>query len=109
MLKGIGDLTNLVKEAGKLKERMEALQEQLGERVVEASSGGGMVTVRANCRQEIISVKIEKDVVDSGDTRMLEDLVTAACNVALSRSRETAREELAKLTGGLNINLPGLT
>ena len=109
MFKGISDLTHLVKEAGKLKEKMEAVQDELAGRVVEASSGGGMVTASVNGRQEIVSIRIEKEIVDSGDAAMLQDLVAAACNAALSRSRDMMRDELLKVTGGLNIPLPGLT
>ena len=108
MFKGLGDLANLAREAGKIKERVEALQAELAEREVESSSGGGMVTVRVNGRQEILSVSIGAEILESGDRQMLEDLVTAAANAALARSKEMMREELAKIAGGLNISLPGL-
>ncbi len=108
MFKGLGDLKNLVKEAGKMKERMEAMQAELGEKIVEASAGGGMVSAKANGRQEIVSVAIDDEVLALGDKAMLEDLVTAACNAALDKAKEMMREEVAKITGGLNINLPGM-
>jgi hypothetical protein len=111
MFKGLGnlgDLGNLVKEAAKMKQKMEALQAQLAERVVESSSGGGMVKVRANGRQEILAVEIDDEVLASSDKQMLQDLVAAACNSALANSREMMREELSKLAGGLGISLPDI-
>jgi DNA-binding YbaB/EbfC family protein len=85
---------------------MAQLQEEVGKRTVEATAGGGMVTVVANGRQEIVSVKIDPEVVSKDDVQMLEDLVLAACNEALRKSRELVQQELGKLTGGLKI--PGL-
>jgi DNA-binding YbaB/EbfC family protein len=94
-VKGFG---NMMKEAQKLQQQMAALQEEVGKRKVEATAGGGMVTVEANGKQEIVTVKIDPEVVSKDDVQMLEDLVLAACNEALRKSRE--------LTGGLKI--PGL-
>jgi nucleoid-associated protein EbfC len=74
---------------------------------VEASAGGGMVTVVANGRQEILSVRIEKEVVSPEEVDLLQDLVRAAANEALSRSREMMAAEMAKITGGMN--LPGIS
>jgi hypothetical protein len=89
---------------------MAKLQEELGDKTVEATSGGGMVTVVANGRQEIISVKIEREVVDPEDVEMLQDLVQAAVNDALTRAKEMVNEEMGKLTSGMNLpNIPGLT
>jgi DNA-binding YbaB/EbfC family protein len=73
---------------------------------VEATAGGGMVTVTANGLQEIIAVKIDKEVVNPEDSQMLEDLILAACNEALRKSKEMMQAEMGKLTGGLKI--PGL-
>jgi len=111
MLGGLSNLSNMakiVKEAGRLKEQIEQLQNDLAERTVEASSGGGMVTVKVNGRQEVMSVEIDDEIVGHADREMIQDLVAAACNAALERSREMAREEMAKLTGGLGIDLPGI-
>ena len=102
-MKGFG---NMMKEAQKLQQQMAALQEEVGKRTVEATAGGGMVTVVANGRQEIISIKIDPEVVSKDDVQMLEDLVLAATNEALRKSRELVQQELGKLTGGLKI--PGL-
>ncbi|MHC4713460.1 MAG: YbaB/EbfC family nucleoid-associated protein [Planctomycetota bacterium] len=111
MLEGLSNLPNiakLLKNAGQLKGKVEELQRELGEKTVTGSAGGGMVTVTANGRQEILSVQIEDEVLADGDKGMIQDLVAAACNAALERSREMARQELARLTGGLGIDFPGI-
>jgi DNA-binding YbaB/EbfC family protein len=102
-VKGFG---NMMKEAQKLQEKMLAMQEEIAKRKVEATAGGGMVTVEANGKQEILSVKIDPEVINKDDAQMLEDLILAACNEALRKSRELVQQELGKLTGGLKI--PGL-
>ena len=102
-MKGFG---NMMKEAQKLQQQMAALQEEVGKRTVEATAGGGMVTVVANGKQELVSVRIDPEVVSKDDVQMLEDLVLAATNEALRKSRELVQQELGKLTGGLKI--PGL-
>jgi len=102
-VKGFG---NMMKEAQRLQQQMAALQEEVGKRKVEATAGGGMVTVEANGKQEILSIKIDPEVINRDDAQMLEDLVLAACNEALRKSRELVQQELGKLTGGLK--LPGL-
>ena len=79
------NLGNLVKQAQKVKEEMDRLQEEMGSKTVEASSGGGMVTAVVNGRQEIVSVKIDPEVAESGDLEMLQDLVVAAVNEALPK------------------------
>jgi len=101
-----GGFGNMMKQAQKLQEQMMALQEEVGRRKVEATAGGGMVTVEANGKQEIVSIKIDPEVVSKDDVQMLEDLVLAACNEALRKSRELVAQEMGKLTGGLKI--PGL-
>jgi nucleoid-associated protein EbfC len=102
-MKGMGDM---MKQAQKLQAKMVKLQEELAEKTVETSSGGGMVKVIANGKQQIISIKIEKEVVDPEDVEMLQDLVLAAVNDALAKSQEMVSGEMSKLTGGLKI--PGL-
>jgi nucleoid-associated protein EbfC len=102
-VKGFG---NMMKEAQKLQQQMAALQEEIAKRKVEATAGGGMVTVEANGKQELLSIKIDPEVISKDDAQMLEDLVLAACNEALRKSRELVQQELSKLTGGLKI--PGL-
>jgi DNA-binding YbaB/EbfC family protein len=99
-LKNLGDW---VKQAQKVKAEMERIQEEMGSKTVEATSGGGMVTVVANGRQEIQSVKIDPEVAESGDLDMLQDLVVAAVNEALRKSREIFGQEVNRLAGGLGI------
>jgi DNA-binding YbaB/EbfC family protein len=101
------DFQNMLKQAQEMQARLAKLQEELAEKTVEASAGGGMVTVVANGRQEILSVRIEKEVVSPEDLDLLQDLVRGAANEALSRSREMMAAEMAKITGGMN--LPGLS
>jgi DNA-binding YbaB/EbfC family protein len=102
-MKGMGQM---MKQAQKLQSQMMKLQEELAEKTVESSSGGGMVTVVANGRQQIVSIQIENEVVDPDDVDMLQDLVLAAVNDALAKAQEMVSSEMGKLTGGLNI--PGL-
>ncbi|MGE5698529.1 MAG: YbaB/EbfC family nucleoid-associated protein [Deltaproteobacteria bacterium] len=101
------DFREMLKQAQEMQARLSKLQEELAGRTVEASSGGGMVSVVANGRQEVLSVKIEKEVVSPEEVDLLQDLVRAAVNEALSRSREMMAAEMAKITGGMN--LPGLS
>jgi len=102
-MKGMG---NMMKQAQQLQSKMVKLQEEMAEKTIEATSGGGMVKVVANGSQRIISIQIEKEVIDPEDSDMLQDLVIAAVNDALSKSQEMVSSEMSKLTGGLNI--PGL-
>lgn len=102
-MKGMG---NMMKQAQKLQSKMLKLQEEMAEKTVEASSGGGMVKVVANGRQLLLSIQIEKEVVDPDDLEMLQDLILAAVNDALLKSQEMVTGEMSKLTGGMNI--PGL-
>jgi len=101
------DFREMLKQAQEMQARLAKLQEELAGRTVEASSGGGMVSVVANGRQEVLSIKIEKEVVSPEEVDLLQDLVRAAVNEALSRSREMMAAEMAKITGGMN--LPGLS
>ena len=102
-MKGMG---KMMKQAQQLQSKMLKLQEEMAEKTVETTSGGGMVKVVTNGRQQVLSIQIEKEVVDPDDMEMLQDLILAAINDALIKSQEMASEEMSKLTGGLNI--PGL-
>ena len=102
-MKGMG---KMIKQAQQLQTKMLKLQEEMADKTVETTSGGGMVKVIANGRQQILSIEIEKEVVDPDDVEMLQDLILAAINDALIKSQEMATQEMSKLTGGLNI--PGL-
>jgi DNA-binding YbaB/EbfC family protein len=102
-MKGMG---NMMKQAQKLQAKMIKLQEELAQRTVETTSGGGMIRVVANGKQQIVSISIEKEVVDPNDVDMLQDLVLTAVNEALTKAQEMVSQEMGKLTGGLSI--PGL-
>jgi len=102
------NMNNMMKQAQKLQKKMFRAQQDLATKTVEASSGGGMVKVVANGAQKIESITIEKEVVDPEDVEMLQDLVIAAANDALEKSQEMISAEMGKLTGGLNLNIPGL-
>jgi DNA-binding YbaB/EbfC family protein len=100
------DLGKLIKQAQQVQERLAEMQARLGEKTVEASSGGGMVTVVMNGKHEVISLKIDPEVANPSDVEMLEDLVIAALNEARARVDEMIKSEMSSLTGGLPI--PGL-
>lgn len=95
------NLSSIMKQAQKLQEQIVKLQDELADKTVEASSGGGMVIVVANGKQEIISIKIDPEVVNKDDVEMLEDLILTAVNEAKRRAEELAKEELGKITGGI--------
>lgn len=101
-----GNLGNIMKQAQAMQEQMAKIQEQAAGKQVSGTAGGGMVTVTANGAMEIVGVKIDPEVIKSGDADMLQDLVAAAGNDALRKAREMMAEEMKGLTGGLNI--PGL-
>jgi len=90
-----------MRQAQEVRARFQRLQEELGEKMVEGSAGGGMVVVTANGRQELVSLRIEKEVVSPDDVGLLQDLIRAAVNDALVRSREMAASEMAKIAGGM--------
>jgi len=100
-------LSNIMKQAQQMQERVKKLQEEAAGKTVEASAGGGMVAVVANGRQEVLSIKIDPSVVDPKDIDMLQDLVTAAVNEALRKSQDLMKEEMGKLTAGMGLP-PGL-
>lgn len=100
-------MAGLLKQAQKLQDDMARIQAELETLTVEASSGGGVVMAKATGKQEIIAIKLDPDVVDPKDTEMLEDLVVAAVNQALKKSRELAEEKMSQVYGGLMGGLPG--
>lgn len=102
-MKGMG---NMMKQAQKLQSKMLKMQEELAEKTVETSAGGGMISVVANGRQQLVSITIDKEVVDPDDVEMLQDLILAAANDALNKAQEMVAGEMGKLTGGFNI--PGM-
>jgi len=102
----VHNLGNIMKQAKKMQEKMGKLQQELELRTVEAQAGGGMVKVVVNGKFEIVSLQIEKDVVNSDDIEMLQDLIVAAVNEGIRKAQEMTSQEMSKITGGLNI--PGL-
>ena len=104
MAKGMG---NMMKQAQKLQSKIFKLQEEMADKTVEASVGGGMIKVTANGKQQLVSINIEPEVLDPDDVQMLEDLIVSGVNEALRKAQEMVSEEMNKLTGGFNI--PGLT
>ncbi len=98
-----GGLKDLMKQAEKLKADMDKVQSDAGEKIVEASAGGGMVTVTAKAKGEIQSICIDPEIAKENDIEMLQDLLGAAVNEALSRGREIMKSEISKITGGMGI------
>jgi len=107
MAKGIGGMGNLFKQAQEMQAKLARVQEDLGHRTVEGSSGGGMVRVTVTGQLNLASIKIDPAVVNADEREMLEDLVLAAVNEGMRLAREMAAEEMSKITGGMKI--PGLT
>ena len=105
MFKGLSNLATLLKEAQQLQGRAEEMQQKLGQLRVEGRAGGDMVTVQADGLQRIVAIKIHSSLLQSSDGEMLEDLLVAAANQALDKSRELGAEELSKIT---QMQLPGL-
>lgn len=103
---GFGNMSKMMKQAQQIQAKMAKLQEEMAEKEVSASAGGGAVTVTVNGKQEVVDVKIEKEVVDPEDVEMLQDLVMSAVNEALNKAQEMMAEEMKKITGGMKI--PGL-
>jgi hypothetical protein len=97
---------NIMKQAKKMQERMMELQEELAGKTVEATAGGGMVAVTVNGKFEVLSLRIEKEVVNPEDVEMLQDLIIAAVNEGIRKAQEMSASEMAKITGGMQI--PGL-
>jgi len=108
-MKGMPNMGKLMKQAQQLQSKMAKMQEELSEKTVEASAGGGMIVAVANGRQELVSIQIEREVIDPDDAEMLQDLIMAAVNDALNRAKEMMNEEMGKVTQGMNIpGMPGM-
>ena len=103
---GLGDIAGMLGQVKEMQAKMKQTQEELRNKVVEASSGGGIVTARVNGRSELLDIKFDAQAVDPNDLEMLEDLTKAAINAAMEKSQRLIQEEMSKLTGGLNI--PGM-
>ena len=96
-----GNMNNLMKQAQRMQRQMEEAQQKMEETEVEASAGGGAVTVKVSGKKELISVKLQEEVVDPDDIEMLEDLIVAATNEALRAMEDDAQAKMGRLTGGL--------
>lgn len=108
-MKGIPNMGQLMKQAQQFQNKIAKLQDELGEQTVEASAGGGMVSAMVNGRQELLSITIDPEVIDPEDVEMLQDLIIAAVNDALSKAKNMVTDEMAKVTNGLNIpGMPGV-
>jgi DNA-binding YbaB/EbfC family protein len=101
-----GGMAQLMKQANQMQTRMKKAQDELATHEYEASSGGGAVTVKINGEYKMVALKIDNEVVKSGDVEMLQDLILTATNEAVKVARETSQKEMEKITGGMNI--PGL-
>jgi nucleoid-associated protein EbfC len=101
-----GGFGNILMQFNKIQEQAKTIQDDLAKREIEASAGGDMVTVKMNGKKEVISVKINKEVVNPNEVEMLEDLIVAAINQAQKKVQELVAQEMSKLTGGMSI--PGM-
>lgn len=100
------NMNELVRQAGLMQNKIANLQREMGDRTIEATSGGGMVKVIANCKQDIKSIEIDPKVIESGDIEMMQDLILTAVNEAIRISRNTMEKEISAITGGMQ--LPGI-
>jgi hypothetical protein len=103
---GFGDIGSLLRQAQKMQREVKRVQDELKERVVEGTAGGGAVKASVNGNRDLVALKIQKEAVDVQDLGMLEDLIIAAVGAAMKRAEELQKAEMSKVTGGLN--LPGL-
>ncbi|MEA3467387.1 MAG: YbaB/EbfC family nucleoid-associated protein [Thermodesulfobacteriota bacterium] len=101
------DMNSIMQQAQQMQQKMATIQEELKTKTATGTAGGGMVTVTANGKNEILSIVIEKDIISVSEKEMLQDLITAATNDALRKVKEIGKAEMAKLTGGMNI--PGVS
>lgn len=107
MAKGIGGMGNLLKQAQEMQSRMAKIQEELAQKTVDGSAGGGMVQVTVNGQLALTAIKIDPSVINSEEKEMLEDLIMAAINDGMRKARDMASSEMSKITGGIKI--PGLS
>ncbi len=105
---GFGDMQGMLQKMQEMQQKIARVQQELEQQTVTAESGGGMVKVTADGRQKILQIKIERDVMNAEDGDMLEDLIVAAVNKAISDSQALSQAEMAKATSGLLPNIPGL-
>lgn len=97
------DMQRLMREAQKLQAEMKRIEEELANKEIEGTSGGGMVKATVTCGVEVRAIEIDPEVVDPDDIEMLQDLVVAAVNAAITEARKVSEEEMSKVTGGMNM------
>lgn len=102
------NMQQIMRQAQKMQKKIEEAQEEAAAQVLEATAGGGMVTVKVNGKQELLSITIERDVVNPDDVEMLQDLIIAAVNEGMKKAQNAMQEKLASVTGGLGLNIPGM-
>ncbi len=100
------DMNNIMRQAQEMQQRMSQVKNELASRTVTGSAGGGMVTVTVNGRNELLDIKVAKEVINPDDQEMLQDLILSAVNEGISKARDMAQVEMRKITG--NINIPGI-
>ena len=105
--KDMSSIGKLMKQAARMQQQMEQIQQDLAKRTVEATSGGGAVKVTARCDGTLAAIKIDPQAINPADAQLLEDMVITAANQALSQAKEISNGEMGKVTAGFN--LPGLT
>ena len=113
MFKEMGQIANLMQQLPRIKEEMEKLQQRMGQLVAEGDAGAGMVKVRVNGRMEVLACTLTDEAMKAGDREMLEDLIKAAANQAITKARQLVAEETGKMATGLGLpagmGLPGLS
>jgi DNA-binding YbaB/EbfC family protein len=105
---GLGNMQDIMKQAQEMQQKLAVVQNELALKTVTAESGGGMVKVTANGKQQIMKIEIEKDVIDPNDKEMLEDLIVAGINKAIEESQKMSQDEMKKATSGMLPDIPGL-
>lgn len=105
---GFGNMNDMMRKAQKMQMEFAKMQEEIKLKEIEASSGGGAVTVKVNGAKQVLDIKIDKELIASGDADMLQDLVRAAVNEALNKAQEMMDEESKKIAGSMGLNIPGL-
>ena len=102
------NMQQIMRQAQKMQKQMEEIQAKAADEVVEVASGGGMVKVKMNGKQELLSIILEKEIIDPADPEMLQDLILSAVNEGIRKSQSLMQERLQSVTGGLGMNLPGM-
>jgi len=101
------DVNSIMQQAQQMQAKLIRIQQDLAQKTVQGSAGGGMVIVTVNGRGEVLAIVIEKEMISPNEADMLQDLIVAATNDGLRRAKELSRQEMGKLTGGMNI--PGIS